>query len=189
MQLAGIRDQLSQSPVRLLDQPDWRQAAVALIVHIHEEKGMQVLMIERARDENDPWSGHLALPGGRVEAGDQGPKQAAEREALEEIGVDLRFAEYLGQLDDVDADRFPMIISCFVYGLRTIPDFTADAVEVADIFWMPVSFLDETERRIEIHPVADDPDRAFPAIKLPEKAQPLWGITYKILRGFLSVVK
>lgn len=187
MQLAGIKDQLNQNPARLLNQPDWRQAAVALLVHHDESSGLQVLMIQRAKDENDPWSGHLALPGGRVEEGDANPKAAAERETLEEIGVNLTAAEFLGQLDDVDADRFPMIISCYVYGLKEIPVHSADPIEVADVFWLPLSCLEEDRRQREIFPVTEDPRRAFPAVKVPGKEQPLWGITYKILKRFLNV--
>lgn len=187
--LGSIRDRFSAKAPRLIAQPDWRHAAVAMLIHMDEVKGLQVLMIERAKDEKDPWSGHLALPGGRVEEQDANPRNAAERETLEEIGVNLNSAEFLGQLDDVDADRYPMIISCYVYGLQNQPDCSADPVEVADIFWLPLSCLDEVERQRQIYPVMDDPDRSFPAVKVPGKSQPLWGITYKILKRFLTVAE
>lgn len=187
--LGAIRDRFSAKAPRLIAQPNWRHAAVAMLIHMDQEEGLQVLMIERAKDENDPWSGHLALPGGRVEDQDAHPRDAAERETLEEIGVSLGSAEFLGQLDDVDADRYPMIISCYVYGLEDQPDCSPNPIEVADIFWLPLSCLEEVERQRKINPVTDDPERSFPAVKVPGKTQPLWGITYKILKRFVSVAK
>ncbi|NNL85157.1 MAG: NUDIX domain-containing protein, partial [Myxococcales bacterium] len=50
----------------------------------------EVLFIERARHPDDPWSGHMALPGGRLDPVDASLRAAAERETREEVGVELR---------------------------------------------------------------------------------------------------
>ena len=63
----------------------------------------QLLFIERARVEGDPWSGDIAFPGGRVEPQDDGLQAAAERETQEEIGLDLGHGRYIGRLDDLVA--------------------------------------------------------------------------------------
>ncbi len=146
-------------------------------------------MIERAKNDNDPWSGHLAMPGGTIEPVDAHARDAAERETLEEIGVCLNNALYLGRLDDIDADNHPLIVSCYVYGLEKKPSCTTEPAEVADVFWLPLSSLEEDTRQLKIHPIPDDPSRSFPAIKVPGKEQPLWGITYKILRNFRKCLK
>jgi 8-oxo-dGTP pyrophosphatase MutT (NUDIX family) len=122
------------------------------------------------------------MPGGRLEPGETHPREAAERETLEEIGVSLEEAEFLGRLDDVDADRYPMVVSCFIYALSDKPAIQADPSEVADVFWFPLSCMVEACRQIQIHPITDDPHRFFPAIKVDGKGQPLWGITYKLLQ-------
>src|SRR5512147_3188865 len=71
------------------------RAAVAMIMR--ELPGdLEILFIERATDARDPWSGHLAFPGGKVEQGEQA-RQAAERETLEEIGLVLESERYLGR--------------------------------------------------------------------------------------------
>ncbi len=57
----------------------------------------EVLLMQRASRENDPWSGQVSLPGGRYQAGDPDLRQTAMRETLEEVGVDLSRAHYLGQ--------------------------------------------------------------------------------------------
>src|SRR5262249_28795811 len=68
----------------------------------------------------DPWSGHMAFPGGRVDPGDADARAAAERETLEELGLSLEGAERLGQLDDLNAGIrlvAPLVLSAFVYRL------------------------------------------------------------------------
>src|SRR5262249_57053733 len=81
----------------------------------------ELLFIERARHPDDPWSGHMAFPGGRVDPGDSDPRAAAERETLEEVGLSLAGAEALGQLDDLEGRhagrRLPLVISAYVYHL------------------------------------------------------------------------
>ncbi|RHY81058.1 hypothetical protein DYB35_002889 [Aphanomyces astaci] len=65
---------------------------------------LELLFIRRAINPRDRWSGHIAFPGGRVEAGESA-LDAARRETMEEVGVDLTHAEVLGQLDDRLAAR------------------------------------------------------------------------------------
>ena len=57
-------------------------AAVALIVRLGIS--MDVLLIKRSTNERDPWSGHMALPGGRWEPDDSELQQTAIRETFEE---------------------------------------------------------------------------------------------------------
>jgi len=65
-------------------------ASVAMIVCDGEGYGgLQVVVIERARRDGDPWSGQLAFPGGRREAGDRDARHTAERETREELAGDL----------------------------------------------------------------------------------------------------
>ena len=42
-----------------------RRAAVALILRDPGDASLEFLLIKRADYEGDPWSGHVALPGGR----------------------------------------------------------------------------------------------------------------------------
>ena len=58
-----------------------KQAAVALIIDGSEsERDPKVIFIQRALNRNDPWSGQMALPGGRCEREDSGPFETARTE-------------------------------------------------------------------------------------------------------------
>ncbi|KAJ2503138.1 hypothetical protein GGH96_000581 [Coemansia sp. RSA 1972] len=62
----------------------------------------QILFIQRAQHERDPWSGNIGFPGGKHEPCDESDQDTAERETREELGLDLREGfVHLGQLDDV----------------------------------------------------------------------------------------
>src|SRR4029450_1300778 len=76
------------------------RAAVAVVLRPGAADSAELLLIERARKAGDPWSGHMALPGGRHDPEDVELRSTAERETLEEVGIDLRGGELLGQLED-----------------------------------------------------------------------------------------
>jgi 8-oxo-dGTP pyrophosphatase MutT (NUDIX family) len=162
------------------------QAAVAMIL-AERPGGLQLLLLERATDERDPWSGNLAFPGGRIEPGET-LRQAAERETREEAALDLAGARHLGRLADCVCARLPVRIACFVYGFGDVPLAVTINHESRDAFWVNLDDLADRRRHIatEVHfrgrPVE------VPAIRLPQPAKPvLWGITYRLVMQFLEI--
>ncbi|MEI9948182.1 MAG: CoA pyrophosphatase [Pseudomonadota bacterium] len=118
-----------------------RTAAIALIL-LDLEPSLELLLIERATREGDPWSGHMALPGGHREAMDADLAATAERETLEEVGLDLRArGERLGRLSDCTPIRgVPVAVRPFVYLLPARPTLLLSA-EVRQALWVPVAPL------------------------------------------------
>jgi 8-oxo-dGTP pyrophosphatase MutT (NUDIX family) len=102
--LLDIRGRLAKHEPKTLTSPSNQGAAVAVVLR-EADGGPEVLFIERARRAGDPWSGHMAFPGGRIDPEDAHARGAAERETREEVGVDLAGAEPLGRLDDLRAIR------------------------------------------------------------------------------------
>src|SRR6185503_19895516 len=110
-----------------------RRAAVAMVL-TEGKSGADVLFIERARTDGDPWSGHMAFPGGRVDPTDADSRAAAERETLEEVGLSLAGAE--------------LVISAFVYHVKE-PGELAINHEVQDAFWFPLNGLVDRARHVQ----------------------------------------
>lgn len=130
-----------------------QRSAVAMILQVREGE-LHILMIKRAEREGDPWSGHMAFPGGRMEPRDAHGYDAALRETREEIGLDLaRHGRCVGRLSDVNARprarRLAMAVSPFVFVLG--PDEQPPMHlnhEVAEVVWVPLEFLlDDANRQ------------------------------------------
>src|SRR5216117_3509003 len=121
-------------------------AAVAVILHDGDDGGgggLEALFIHRAVRAGDTWSGQIAFPGGRREAGDMDLRATAIRETLEEVGVDLTGAEQLGVLNDLHPRTPvlpPVVVRPFVFALTERPS-TVLSPEVQDAFWVPFRAL------------------------------------------------
>lgn len=177
---------LANHPPAVIPASGLMPAAVALILR-EGGRGLEVLFIERASHDGDPWSGDLGFPGGKMEPGDAGPREAAERETREELGLDLAAARYLGRLADIAGAHLPVRVSCFVYGLAGNPPLAAGG-EVRDAFWVPLAELRDPARHTvaAVHFGGETFQR--PAIVLPVEGKPvLWGITYRLVMQFLAV--
>jgi 8-oxo-dGTP pyrophosphatase MutT (NUDIX family) len=100
-----------------------RRAAVAVVLAPSGAPGdaLSLLLMRRSEREGDPWSGHMALPGGHAHRADADLLHTARRETLEEVGIDLSDAELLGALDDVSPMRSSEIaVRPFVFALATL---------------------------------------------------------------------
>ena len=127
-----------------------RKAAVALVLREGRD-GVEALMIERSQRPGDPWSGHMAFPGGMVDPGDRNSLAAAQRETLEEIGLDLNVhGRLIGRLSDVASQghrRYrPMAIVPYVFELKALPSLQLNH-EVASVVWVPLRFLRDPANR------------------------------------------
>ena len=138
-----VIDRLSvvESPV---DPVPSKRAAVAISVR-SGVSGPEILMIQRAVRQGDPWSGHMGFPGGRKDESDASDMACAKRETLEEIGFDLDiYGELVCQLSDVNtgwrADRPEMLVAPFLFKVDSTPVFELNH-EVDDTLWVPLSFL------------------------------------------------
>jgi 8-oxo-dGTP pyrophosphatase MutT (NUDIX family) len=184
-ELAALKTRLSARTSSSAVTPDAMQTSVALIL-TPGARGLDALFIRRALRADDPWSGHIALPGGRREPGDSDLLATAVRETREEVGISLPAACLLGALDDL-APRTPrlppLMIRPYVFGLDARPD-AGVSEEVAESMWMPLQELSAcaaaTSVMIQGTPVE------VPCFN--RNGVVIWGLTYRILLGFLPLV-
>jgi 8-oxo-dGTP pyrophosphatase MutT (NUDIX family) len=176
---------LAQHQPYLVGATDKTRAAVAVVLGPTPE-GLQLLFIERAQHPDDPWSGHIAFPGGRIETDDPSPRAAAERETLEEVGLDLSNAEYWGRVDDLTGHMLPVVVSGFVYCLKTPAALTLNH-EIESAFWARADQLRDPGKRTQYRMQRRGEEQAFPALDLLGPNRPLlWGITFRIVRQLVA---
>lgn len=164
------------------------RAAVAAVFRPEPENGdTELLFIQRATKSTDPWSGQMAFPGGRQEDDDPSPLATAARETLEEVGLDLASASYIGSLTDLDGGRANnrrIIVSAHAYWLDgPRPDLRPN-YEVAEVVWVPLSNLADPERYIDyVYPLTET---TFPGIRLDRRGQVIWGLTLRLLSDLFA---
>jgi len=141
---ARFERRLAWTPEKISDAP-WRnteidpRVAAVLVPLVVREHGLTVLLTQRADHLNDH-AGQVSFPGGRQEASDADAIATALREAHEEVGLDASRVEILGALPDYLTGTGFCVSP--VIGL-VHPPFTLqiDALEVAEVFEVPLAFL------------------------------------------------
>ena len=169
-----------------------RQAAVAIIMrNLTSNPGEEeILFIKRAEKEGDPWSGHMAFPGGHLDDTDAHLRGAAERETMEEIALDLSAGRYLGAIDHQHAQPrgrvLDMLIAPHVFEIEGDPLFNPN-YEVDEVVWAPMQpLIDNQIHDTETMPMAGTPT-IFNGYRLAQ-GHFVWGLTYRILKTFFSTV-
>lgn len=184
-EFSAIKARLAERTPLAVDAPGAMETAVALIL-APGERGLSALFIRRAVRADDPWSGHIALPGGRREPGDADRLATAVRETREEVGLAIPGGALLGRLDDLapSVPRLPpLVIRPHVFGLDSRPE-AGLSEEVAEVMWISLADLPACEGKASV------PIRGI-AVEVPcfdRGGVVIWGLTYRILRGFLPLV-
>lgn len=162
-------------------------AAVAAVMRDGPD-GAEALFIERAKHPLDPWSGHMAFPGGRTDPGDDTSWSTAARETLEEVGIDLSRSQLLGRLSDVEgrpvSKRGPMRVTPHVCWLTGETPPAVPNYEVAQVLWVPMAVLADRARFIDYRPAGYAGAR-FPGIQL-DGHQVVWGLTLRMLEDLFT---
>jgi 8-oxo-dGTP pyrophosphatase MutT (NUDIX family) len=187
---AHLRDALARREVRDAPRlPETKEAGVVVALRFVES--LEVLLIERVEREGDPWSGHIALPGGMREAADADLLATALRETAEEVGLELdRDSALLGRLDELapaSRELPPLVISPFVAAVAPQAELTVDPREVAGALWAPLAELTDPAARSHVDYRYHDQDLRFPAIAF--RGHHIWGLTHRILLQLLSVAR
>ncbi len=166
-------------------------AAVAAI--FRETDGEpEILFIKRAEKESDPWSGQMAFPGGHIDPTDASPRQAAIRETLEEIGLDLiHHGRQVGALDsEIPTYRGPrktIAIAPFVFEIDSEPATYELNYEVAEIHWAKIGPMLRHETRSSI-----DWELGGRSVEMPGfdvSGRIVWGLTLRMLNRLFSVIQ
>lgn len=158
--------------------------AAVLVPLVERDAGYTVLLTQRSADLSTH-AGQISFPGGRIEAGDGSPQQAALREAEEEIGLTADFIEVIGDLDVYEVrtgfEVFPVV------GLvRTGFDLSLDHSEVVDVFEVPLSFvLDPSNHHRQSRPFYGKLRYFY---VLPFEDRYIWGATAGMLINLYEVL-
>ena len=152
--------------------------AAAVLVGVVDHPVPSVLLTQRAAHLNDH-AGQISFPGGKIDATDASPLEAALREAEEEIGLERQFIDPIGYLD-LYGTSFGFRILPAIARIRPGFSLRINQAEVDDAFEVPLPFLmDPTNHQMHSKEFRGV-QRNFYA--MPYEERYIWGATAGILR-------
>ncbi|MBT6274706.1 MAG: CoA pyrophosphatase [Chromatiales bacterium] len=184
---SNVRTALLQRATALdVRQPkEERRASVAIVLSGHDNDAA-ICFIERVERPGDRWSGDVAFPGGWANDDDDSLRHTAIRETQEEVGLDLRQAEHLGDLPLTPINtgsRLGDIGSSVFYLRESQPTLQPDPRECADAFWVPCRHLLDRDNGTSLDWEGSD----FPGIEYDRRV--IWGLTYRMLHDFFAILR
>jgi len=157
-----------------------RFAAVSII--LRDRQSPNVLLIKRAERPEDPWSGQIAFPGGKMQPEDRTAKDTAIRETMEEVGIDLnRAGEFLGYGVVSRTHTGTMDVVPAVFELKESVEIRPNG-EVASFRWVDLQDLLAPEAKSTYSLVLRGVE--MPAYVVGDYV--IWGLTYRILSTMLE---
>lgn len=172
--------------------PGPRAAVAAILRELPGADSPELFFIRRAEHPQDPWSGHVAFPGGRRDPEDTSLLDTAIRETREEVGIALSPADLVARLPDVPAfsrsKKGALVVTPFVFAVRRDTAVTLNA-EVAATLWVPMKSLlagvGRDSFKLDYEGVIYD----MPCIHLEPGQHRLWGMTYRMLETLLDAIR
>lgn len=152
------------------------KASAVLLPLFYDQGQYHVLFTERS-DEVVFHKGQVCFPGGTQEPSDSSLVQTALREAEEEIGLEAKDIEILGELDDMLTFVTDYVISPFVAFIPYPHCLKTNGREVKRIFSVPLSFL------------MDEANFKLDSYAYEYEGHTIWGATARILRQFIGLLK
>ncbi|RYZ09367.1 MAG: CoA pyrophosphatase [Myxococcales bacterium] len=186
IQLGRVRRALAAAASTDLLRP--RRAAVALVLSPRREpsEGLSLLLMRRSERDGDPWSGHMAFPGGHAQSEDTDLLHTARRETLEEVGLDLTSAEVLGRLDDVSPMKSSeLVVRPYVF-FAEHPTAPRLSDEVAEVLWVSLDELASGAWKRTAEVVIRGSRYTVPAFVIGSRV--VWGMTYHLLERLLAQI-
>jgi 8-oxo-dGTP pyrophosphatase MutT (NUDIX family) len=181
--LAGLPPELSASFNHLI--PIAPIPAAVLVPIVDHAERLTVLLTQRAADlKNHP--GQISFPGGRIEATDAGPVEAALRETHEEIGLESRYIDVFGYLPDhliISGYRVTPVVAFVRPGF----ELKLDRSEVTDTFEVPLDFLlDPANHKARRRKLGEGEIEVY---DIPYGERNIWGATAGMLMTLYRLVQ
>ena len=158
------------------------QAAVLILLH---ETSEDLNLIYCLRSNNLPThAGEVAFPGGKREEKDETLRDTALREAQEEVNLELKDVEVLGEISSVQS-RFGLSVTPYI-GILKSNTLIADGKEIEEVFSVPLNFIKNNMQKEQKSENWDNKKVFFPFFEFENKM--VWGLTAYMTVEFLKLL-
>ena len=158
------------------------QAAVLILLH---ETSEDLNVIYCLRSNNLPThAGEVAFPGGKREEKDETLRDTALREAQEEVNLELKDVEVIGEISSVQS-RFGLSVTPYI-GILKSNSLIADGKEITEVFSVPLNFIKNNMQKEQKSENWDNKKVFFPFFEFENKM--VWGLTAYMTVEFLKLL-
>jgi 8-oxo-dGTP pyrophosphatase MutT (NUDIX family) len=151
--------------------------ASAVLVPLFLSQGQYHILFTERSDEVVFHKGQVCFPGGTREPSDSSLLQTALRESEEEIGIETKNVEILGELDDMLTFVTGYVISPFVAFIPHSRSLKTNGKEVKGVFSVPLLFL------------MDEANFKQDSYSYEYEGHIIWGATARILRQLIDLLR
>ncbi len=156
-------------------------SAVALLLK-PKRNDFDLLLVKRVENPSDPWSGQMALPGGKREPKDKDIKDTVMRETMEETGIKLDECRFLGVLTAISSKPKPEIkVLPFIVLLENEPKLKLNKEELESFILVPFEEIVQSKGTVKFS------FGNVPAYIFADAI--VWGVTYRIISKFIQAVE
>ncbi len=178
-----LKEILSCRGKNCINDDRFRRAAV--LIPLFKKGGEYHILFTRRTDKVRHHKGQISFPGGRQDPGEE-LLTTALREAREEMGIEEKDVQILGELDDVCTATSTFCVSPFV-GLIPYPyKYQVNPAEIAEVLEVPLmALLNSPGFREELF---ERDGELFPVYYYEHNGHNIWGATARILKQLLELL-
>ena len=174
-QIQALIDDLKHGLTQRQPRALHRSKRAGILVPILTDGEEPTLLLTRRADTLNAHRGEVAFPGGMWEEGDEHIAATALREAEEEVGLPPGSVELIGAIDDLIAAHSDVMVTPTIGVVRQRPQWKVNPDEVARIFEIPLSALNQADGwRIEHRSWKN---RTIPIYFFDFDEETLWGLS------------
>lgn len=167
-------------------QPFPKQSAVAVVCCL-DEKGMPAILFTKRNENLRNHAGQISFPGGRFDASEETPTEAAIRECFEETGILIHKTMVIGRLSELYIPPSNFEVFPFVAMYSGFPTFMLQQSEVEEAFLLPIDVLLKTQ--LTEHKIQLSQGITIHAKAYQVNDRIIWGATGMILTELLHIIK
>lgn len=182
---AELQQILTQRTKRYIT--DNSRVSSAVLIPLFKHDGQYYIVFIKRTNKVKTHKGQISFPGGMRDEGDKTLRDTALREAMEEIGLRREDAKVFGELDDEITTTSNYIVTPFIALVPWPYQFTANKIEVAKIFSVPLTaLLDKANRKPTTETLNGKSIESFDYYYHRTR---IWGATARILNKLLAIIE
>lgn len=179
-----LTDILRRRPKTALSRDGMVVAAV--LIALFEKNGAPHVLLTKRSQEVEHHKGEISFPGGKMDDDDPSLLSCALRETEEEVGIDPKDVNIIGEMDDFYTVATNYLVAPFVAKIPFPYEFSPSLREIDEVLAVPLDiFFDSNRVSFDTWTVNNE---RVQIVFYHWSGYTIWGATARILRSFTKML-